>query len=119
MTARSLFTVIINDNCPIYAKGDEFVLMGRSLSLQGKPACLTLMDDIMQTVESHLNPLKTKGDVPAELFACSGRFTGCAGSIRLRFHRETVRSAQAQLKMEREIAAVAGKLSNFSIFKSS
>lgn len=118
MTARSVFTVVANDKCPIFALEDEFILAGRSLSLQGKPACLTLMDDIMQTVESHLNPLKAKGDVPAELFACSGQFTGCVGSIRLRYHRETVRSAEAAVKMEREVAAIAGKLSNFSIFKS-
>jgi CRP/FNR family transcriptional regulator, cyclic AMP receptor protein len=118
MSGRSLFTVFANDKCPLYAIGDEFVLAGRSLALQGKPACLTLMDDIMQTVESHLNPIKTKGDVPAEMFSCSGQFTGCVGSIRLRYHRETVRSAQAKMKMEHEIAAIAGKLSNFSIFKS-
>jgi CRP/FNR family transcriptional regulator, cyclic AMP receptor protein len=118
MTARFLFTIITNDNCPIYAKGDALALAGRSLSLQGKPACLTLMDDIMQTVESHLNPLKTKDNVPAELFSCSGPFTGCVGSIRLRFYRETARTAQAKMKTEQEIAAIAGKLSNFSIFKS-
>jgi CRP/FNR family cyclic AMP-dependent transcriptional regulator len=117
--SASGFVIVFNKNCPLYAMGDEFELKGRSLFLQGKPACLTLMDDIMQTIESHMSPLKSKGKPDSsETFACSGQWTGCSGSIRLRYHRKTGRSKTALKKIEEEIEAISGKLSNFSIFKS-
>ncbi len=115
----SKFVIIANAKCPIYQVGDEFTLTGRSLTLMGKPACLTLMDDVIQAVETYMSPKSIlSGQTPNELLNCSGPFTGCAGSIRLRFFAETSFSKTALKKIEDEIAAAAGNLRNFSIFKS-
>lgn len=116
---ESRFIIIANAKCPIYQVGDEFKLNGRNLSLMGKPACLTLMDDIIQAVETHMSPKNIlSGQFPDELFNCSGSFTGCAGSIRLRLCAESAPSRAGLKKIEDEITAVVGKLTNFSIFKS-
>ncbi len=113
------FTVISSNHCPLYSSGDEFRLDGRTLFLQGKPVCLTLMDDIMRSIESHMNPLPPRSTPePLETFTCSGPWTGCPGSIRLRFYREKNKIKPSLKQIEEEINALCGKLGNFSIFKS-
>jgi CRP/FNR family transcriptional regulator, cyclic AMP receptor protein len=115
---ESRFVIIANTKCPIYQVGDEFKLIGRSLSLTGKPACLTLMDDVIQAVETYMRPKNIlSGHAPDELFNCSGQFTGCAGSIRIRLCSDNAPSSAVLKKIEDEITAAAGKLSNFSMFK--
>lgn len=116
---ESSFIIIASSKCPMYSVGDEFKINGRSLSLSGKSACLTLMDDIIQAVETYMSPKAImSGKIPDELFNCSGQFTGCKGSIRLRYCADKVPSSTALKKIEDEITALAGKLSNFSIFQS-
>ena len=116
--ADSSFVIIANEKCPLYNLGDEFMLTGRSLSLQGKPACLTLMDDVMYHLETYrkINALKKNRD-PAHLFNCSGDSTGCPGKIRIRYQSEQIPTPASQKKRDREIAALAGELKSFSIFK--
>ena len=115
---ESSFIIIASNKCPTYSVGDELKLNGRALSLSGKPACLTLMDDVIQAVENYMSPKAImSGKTPDELFSCSGQFTGCAGSIRIRHCTDKVPSSAALKKIEDEITALAGKLSNFSIFQ--
>ena len=94
------------------------MLTGRSLSLQGKPACLTLMDDLMCHIETfrNINALKKDSDA-SHLFNCSGSNTGCPGKIRIRYQNEQIPSSDSQKNRDRHIAAIAGELKSFSIFK--
>jgi hypothetical protein len=116
---ESKFVIIASNKCPIYQADDEFKLNGRTISLMGKSACLTLMDDVMQAVENYMSPKSImSGETPNELFTCSGSFTGCAGSIRLRHFTEQAASKSALKLIEEELTAIVGKLTNFSIFKS-
>ncbi|MCU0599310.1 MAG: cyclic nucleotide-binding domain-containing protein [Desulfobacterales bacterium] len=115
---ESRFIIIANSKCPIYQAGDELNLNGRSLALMGKPACLTLMDDLIQAVETITNPKNfLSGQIPDELFNCSGPFTGCVGTIRIRLCANKAYPKANLKKIEDEITAAAGKLSNLSIFK--
>jgi CRP/FNR family cyclic AMP-dependent transcriptional regulator len=117
--SESSFTIIANNKCPLYNLGDEFILTGRSLSMQGKPACLTLMDDVMYNLETYRNANAIhKKKTAAHLFNCSGDTTGCAGKIKIKYHTEKTPSAGTKKNREREIAAIAKELKSFPIFKS-
>lgn len=117
--SESSFIIIENKQCPLYSLGDEFMLTGRSLSMQGKPACLTLMDDVMYNLENYknINSLN-KNKATAHLFNCSGGSTGCAGEIKIKYQSEKAPSSGSGKNREREIAAIAKELKNFPIFKS-
>lgn len=117
--SESSFIIIENKQCPLYSLGDEFMLTGRSLSMQGKPACLTLMDDVMYNLENYknINSLN-KNKATAHLFNCSGGSTGCAGTIKIKYQSEKAPSSGSGKNREREIAAIAKELKNFPIFKS-
>ncbi len=116
--SESSFTIIANKNCPLYNLGDEFMLTGRTLSLQGKPAGLTMMDDVMYNIETfrNINALKKNRD-NTHLFNCSGGSTGCPGKIRIKYQNEQSPSSDSQKNRDRHIAAIASELKSFSIFK--
>jgi CRP/FNR family transcriptional regulator, cyclic AMP receptor protein len=113
------FVTIVNNKCPLYKLGDEFRLSGRALSLMGKSTCMTLMEDIRQTLSrsKHIDKEKPDNADFIHLFNCSGKKTACEGVIRLRYQREKRLNAAAIAKREREYAAVAKELKHFPIFK--
>jgi CRP-like cAMP-binding protein len=117
--SESSFIIIENKKCPLYNKGDEFLLTGRSFSLQGKPACLTLMDDVMYHIETYrnLSALKKSKDA-AKLFSCSGDSTGCPGTIKIKYQLEQKPSPASQKNRDKELTVIAKELKKFAIFNS-
>jgi len=82
----SNFEIIKNHNCPLYQTKDRFNVDGRSVSLMGKPACITLISDITQALLTCQGlQSKQKKQNAEHTFNCSGYQSGCAGTIRLRY----------------------------------
>ncbi|MFZ2630924.1 MAG: cyclic nucleotide-binding domain-containing protein [Desulfosalsimonadaceae bacterium] len=106
---ESRFEVVNNNNCPVYQAGDEFKILGRTLSLMGKPACLTLMSDVTTALSA--SPQKREQTT----FTCSGSRTGCAGTIRLRCL--TGKEPGTGEKIKAPLLDNVQELNNFSIFK--
>ncbi len=115
---ESSFEIIKNHNCPLYQNGDEFTVVGRSISLIGKPTCLTLMSDVTAALVKSQGTRTIKNPVNTEhVFNCSGYQTGCPGTIRLKYH-QTIKSANAPIpQIDSELSAISDELNNFSIFK--
>ena len=126
-TSEVVFRVVENDRCPFYAKGDEFKLSGNALLLElkqektfvstaivtppfEKETCRTLIGDLTRI----LIEFESVDRVPEELLACSG----CSGVIKLEpcLHHRANGTTGAKDR-SRNIDAVAGILSNFSIFQ--
>lgn len=102
---------IIDENgCPLYRKGDVFIISGRAMVLPpGRPVCLVLADDI-RSVAGAYDGTQTTHDAPP--FFCSGPDTGCAGVIRLRGRTEDGEEDGREDRI-REIIAI---LTQFPIF---
>jgi len=115
---RSGFEIIENRNCPFYQKGDKFTVLGRSISLLGKPTCLTLMSDVTQTLVNCQNSENSKTAENAKHeFTCSGYQTGCPGTIRLKYYRGESQTTSPEKPLDRDISPLVDDLKNFSIFK--
>ena len=115
---KTSFKVVENRNCPFYQQGDLITVFGRSVSLQGKPTCLTLMSDITETLVNHqkLDKSKTADNYKHE-FSCSGYQTGCPGTIRLRYISGNAQAEPSKGTIDRDISPIIDELKNFSIFK--
>ena len=105
---ESRVEIIKNNNCPLYQTGDEFRIVGRSISLMGKSACLTLMSDVTIALAACPNEQE-------QTFNCSGDRTGCAGTIRLR--RLPGKEPGIGEKIKAPLLDSVQELNNFSIFK--
>ncbi len=118
--SESVFVIIENRDCPVYRVGDEFRLSDRALQLpEGKPACLTLMGDIVNALNTWERLKVYKLDsASGHLFNCTGHRTSCIGAVRLG-HQKTskFKGAESVKQLDREISAIAGVLSSFPIFK--
>jgi len=115
---ESSFIIIKNHNCPLYENGDVFKVVGRSISLMGKPTCLTLMGDVTSAlVDCQDRAKKNNSENTEHVFNCSGYQTGCPGTIRLRYQSKTQSVNAAVPQVDNELSAISGDLNNFSIFK--
>jgi len=118
--AQSYFKITKNLDCPFYAAGDTFKVMGRSISLLGKPTCLTLMSDITEVLVSFhgVTPPKA-GPKRKYTFTCGGYASGCCGQVQMEYTQETGAVAdEACLGAEAStVSKLARELFNFSIFK--
>lgn len=118
--SESVFVIIENNQCPVYRVGNEFRLNERALQLpEGKPACLTLMGDIVNALETWEKLKAYKLDSNSgHLFNCTGHRTGCVGVVRLGHQSKSdFEGAESVKQLDREISAIAGVLSSFPIFK--
>jgi len=118
--AQSCFKITKNMDCPFYAEEDIFKVMGRSVSLLGKPTCLTLMSDITEVLVSCQSPLPSKtGQKIKHTFTCGGYGSGCCGQIQLEYCRDPGAVADDACQSPEGFAAstLARELFNFSIFK--
>jgi CRP-like cAMP-binding protein len=106
---KSRFKIVLNNNCPMYQIGDEFKIIGRTMSLIGKSACLTLMSDVIAALTPSVSPEQ------ALIINCSGDKTGCTGTLRLR--RLTEGSSDTPGKKLPPPPENIQELNNFSIFK--
>lgn len=115
---ESGFKIIKNNNCPLYQNGDEFTVVGRSISLMGKPTCLTLIRDVttallnFQGRQSKNKPVNTD-----HIFNCSGYQTGCSGTIRLQYQQQVKSANSPAPPIDGKLSAISDELNNFSIFK--
>lgn len=121
MNVPEINIAIVEDNgCPLYDKGDQFVLNGRSLELPtGKPACMVLVEDIKGAIEFCET---LDGDYiencPVYGFSCSGPQTHCTGMISLESKLEAPRNTPpADQEKAEKIRAVLSMLASFPIFK--
>jgi CRP-like cAMP-binding protein len=115
---ESSFQIIKNHNCPLYRNGDEFKVVGRSISMMGKPTCLTLMSDVMATlIECQGIQTIVQSAPPEHIFNCSGHQSGCPGTIRLKYYRTKKPETPLISKIDSELSAMSEELNNFSIFK--
>jgi len=115
---ESSFKIIKNYNCPLYENGDEFKVTGRSVSLMGRPTCLTLMGDMTAALVTCQGTLTVNSTKHAEhVFNCSGSQTICPGTIRLKYHELSKKEILASPDADRELSAMSEELNNFSIFK--
>ena len=115
---ESSFQIIKNYNCPFYQDGDEFQVVGRSISMLGKPTCLTLMSDVMAAlVECQGIQTIVKSAPPEHFFNCSGHQSGCPGTIRLKYYRTKKLATPLISQVDSELSAISEELNNFSIFK--
>jgi len=121
MNVPEINIAIVEDNaCPLYEKGDQFFLTGRSLILpSGKPACMVLMEDIKGAVQFCVT---TDGayieNCPVYGFTCSGPRTECSGMVSLESRLEAPRPVSpADAEKAEKVRAVLSVLASFPIFK--
>ncbi len=126
---EAVFKVIVENNCPFYAMGDEFILSGKALMLEHKhkeektfisttfikmpfekSSCRILIEDLSDV----LIRFKSTDRLSEHELDCSG----CTGSIRLQYKKEkkTVKEPSAE-KLEQTNIAIENLLSGFSIFQ--
>jgi len=108
-----VFKIIGENNCPLYAAGDEFYLSDKSFfAPRNKAPCLILIRDIVNILKT-LKTADTDDSADAEsMFECSG----CSGMIRFGYKKEN-RLISDDKKSEDYISIVARSLSRFSIFQ--
>jgi CRP/FNR family transcriptional regulator, cyclic AMP receptor protein len=113
---QSYFKITKNMDCPFYAEGDMFTVMGRAIAMQGKPTCLTLMSNVTEVLVSFQGPAHPR---LKHTFTCGGYATGCCGQIQLEYGRDPGAVADDACQSPEAFAAstLARELFNFSIFK--
>jgi len=114
---ESSFIIIKNHNCPLYENGNEFNVLERSISIGGKPACLTLMSDLTEALLACQGVQATGDEEKDHIFNCSGYKTGCVGTIRLRYEKMVLSFDEPGDQSNTGISQIAKELQNFSIFK--
>ncbi len=110
-----MFVITKDDNCPLYAAGDEFQLSGKIFLVPpSKAPCLILAKDVVKI----LNRRSGIKD-PDPVFRC----TGCTGRIHFKYRPEShpdvspAPSAEQPAGFAGSMAAVIELLRSFSIFK--
>ncbi|MCP4105793.1 MAG: cyclic nucleotide-binding domain-containing protein [Desulfobacteraceae bacterium] len=97
-----VFTIIAENNCPLYRLGEEFQLTSNVFLLpHNKPPCLILVKDVREAMKT-INNTGSSEDV----FSCGG----CTGSIKFGLKASLIG------KQDNYINAIASLLSRFSIF---
>ncbi|OQX09953.1 MAG: hypothetical protein BWK80_46255 [Desulfobacteraceae bacterium IS3] len=105
---QAAFRIIGENNCPMYALGDELKVSGKSLLFpEGKSACLILLEDI---AVSHTK-YESTGSRAGYAFKCSG----CGGTVRLKY--QTSQTVPRIKKTGGDTDSMAALLSNFSMFQ--
>ena len=122
-----VFRIVDNRECPFYAKGDEFKLSGNALLLTlqreksfistavitppyEKKTCRVLVADLTRVLVNH----ESVDRIPGKTLKCSG----CKGVIEIEpLPRQRIRETANGIDRSHKIDAVAGLLSNFSIFQ--
>jgi len=110
--ARLRFTVVSEEQCPIYVRGDRLDVEGRRLSVQGgKATCLTLAGDIDEvlrrgTVEAPVKEGRTPG------ITCGG----CEGRITLKVSGIPDMLERLDPQQRRLVEALLETLGQFSLF---
>ncbi len=98
-----VFTIIAENNCPLYRLGEEFQLTNSVFLLpHNKPPCLILVKDVRQAIKI----INNVGSSSEDIFSCGG----CTGSIRFGLKASLIG------KQDNYINAIASLLSRFSIF---
>ncbi len=102
-----IYTIITENNCPLYEAADRFGLRGNGLSVPPeKAACVILVADILDLLR------RTGGkDSQGLTFRCSG----CAGRIRL--VRGDANAIPGEGKLSREMEGMIKLLKSFPMFK--
>ena len=126
-SSEIVFRIVENRKCPCYSKGDEFKLSGNALLLKlkrektfistavitaphEKKTCRILVADLTRILVNH----ESVDRIPGKAIECSG----CTGSIKIEpLPRHRTRDSGTGKDRSRKIDAVAGLLSNFSIFQ--
>lgn len=102
-----IYTIITENNCPLYGPADRFRLGGSGLSAPPeKPACIILMADI-------LDILRRTGDQNPQ--GVTLRCSGCVGRIRLA--RGDADALPGEGKLSREMEAMIRLLKGFPMFQ--
>ena len=82
----AIFIVTEENNCPIYNIGEEFKVENSGLSVpEGKPACLLMVQELMNAVAEHKSMKQFSPYGVQKLHYTCG---GCTGTIRFEFKKE-------------------------------
>ncbi len=84
--------------------------------MMGKSACLTLMDDIIQALDTSQGKENAEPET-IELLTCSGDRAGCYGNVKLRHYLVTKPVIDLVETVEPRYLSVARELSRFPMFK--
>jgi hypothetical protein len=126
---EAVFRIIVENNCPFYEVGDEFVLSGKALMVEhkhkkektfinttiinmpfDKSSCRILIEDLTDV----LIRFKSTERLPDYELDC----TGCTGTARLRYKKEKKVSTDSSMQqLEKSHLAIETLLSGFSIFR--
>lgn len=112
---ETIFTIIVEDECPHYSVGDEFDFANNAILLPSeKPACLILFKDLIDFIETNqsLEISNKEYEFSTAQFNCSG----CSGSVRLEYKKEA--ASGDLIKQDKVIGNIARLLSKFSVFQS-
>ncbi len=119
---EATFKIVEEENCPLYAFGDEFRLSGISFQVpHDKTACTTLVGDVVEVLKLCERIDISHEGISEDIFKCSG----CTGTVRVGYKRERRAIAERERNVpfalpkrhESDISATANLLSNFSIFQ--
>ncbi len=123
---EAVFTIIEENNCPLYALGDEFRLSGKALLLgdnednkflssavikmpHDKPVCRILVSDITSVLIEY----GSMSSVPKYVTNCSG----CTGLIKIEHDKERKSSAAPPARPDKDIGFATKLLTKFPIFQ--
>lgn len=105
--ADGVYTIITENNCPLYGAADRFRLSGNGLIVPPeKPACVILVSDI-------LDILRRTGEQNTQ--GLTLRCSGCVGRVRLA--RGDADALPGEGKLSREMEGMIKLLKGFPMFK--
>lgn len=124
---EAVFSIIENNKCPLYEKGDEFALSGKALLLNNpkektfittsvikmppdKPTCRILVEAITSVL--------IKYESMTSVNRCVTTCGGCSGLIRLEYKKKKVSADIPMQKQDSDISALVSLLYIFPIFQS-
>ncbi len=110
-----VFTIVEDENCPLYENTDSFKLSNHALALPlGKAACMILVLDITETLLPFEDGRSSPEGSPLGDFQCSG----CTGKIRLQFDKDRKKSLVDEITEKgKNVESISGLLKNFSFFQ--
>ncbi len=123
---EAIITVTEDNECPMYALGNQFILSGRALSLPvDRAACTTLVEDILQvrSLCESLADAEEEGETE-NMFQCSGPTTDCTGSLGLKYRQRRRErelkpvSSEWEKAREKAMDPIVAILKQFSMFQS-
>ncbi|HAO21994.1 MAG: hypothetical protein BWK80_10425 [Desulfobacteraceae bacterium IS3] len=126
---EAAFRIIVENNCPFYEPGDEFVLSGKAVMVEhkhkkekifinttiinmpfDKSSCRILIEDLTDV----LIRFKSTDRLPDYELDCSG----CTGTAHLQYKKDRKAGADSPVQqIEKNQAAIETLLSGFSIFR--